>query len=80
LFLYGDVDWCPISHALDLKELSPENVEIETVSDSGHMIQTDNFNELSEKIFVYLKREGILNEEEVSSDTLSFGEEEQVKV
>ncbi len=64
LILYGGDDWCPRSHAEDvqnyffinqLQNLLPESVEIDIVSDSGHLIYTDNYEELSDKIIAYLK-------------------------
>jgi hypothetical protein len=38
-----------------LQNLLPESVEIDIVSDSGHLIYTDNYEELSDKIIAYLK-------------------------
>jgi len=75
LFLYGDVDWCPTRHALDLKELCPNNIDIDIVSESGHLLYNDNYEEMTDKILAYLQKEGNNNnnnkiqEEEVSSDT-----------
>jgi pimeloyl-ACP methyl ester carboxylesterase len=55
LILYGDRDWCPAKHGEEFKNMfSQNNVTIDYVKDSGHLIQTDNYDELSEKIIKYL--------------------------
>jgi len=68
LFLYGDRDWCPIKHAQDLQRLLPDNVEIETVSSSGHVIYGDNHNEMIDKILFYANNEGYIKLEETPID------------
>ena len=38
-----------------MQNLLPDSVEIDIVSDSGHLIYTDNYEELSDKVMAYLK-------------------------
>jgi len=79
LFLYGDIDWCPSRHAQDLRDLIPDNVEIDTVSDSGHLLYNDNYDELVEKMLAYLSREGVIEADEYNSEKVSPGDIDCIK-
>ncbi len=39
-----------------MQRLLPETVEIDIVSDSGHLIYTDNYKELAEKMLNYINK------------------------
>lgn len=49
-FIYGDADWNPIEHAEELKRLLPDKVDIHICSNSGHLLITDNPDELCKMI------------------------------
>jgi len=81
LVLYGDVDWCPVKQSMDLKDLSPDNIEIGIVSDSGHLLYTDNHKELCDKILSYLTKEGLIECDEFGVNSLSSTDvEDELKI
>lgn len=55
LILYGDEDWCPSVNGESFRNLiGKEIIEIDKVSHSSHMMQTDNSIGLTEKILKFL--------------------------
>lgn len=53
LILYGDRDWSPVDQGKELVSLLGKNSKVDFVSDSGHMLSSDNFEELSSKILEF---------------------------
>lgn len=59
LILYGDKDWAPVDQGQELVDLIGEHAKIDYVTNSGHMLCSDNHEELTAKIieFSLLKKE-----------------------
>ncbi len=55
LFLFGENDWVPFRQAEDLKKLLGDNIMIEIISDSGHLLHVDNPKEVILKMFKFLE-------------------------
>ena len=55
LILFGEHDWVPIKQAEDLKKLLGDDVSIDTVSNSGHLLHVDNPKEVILKILKFLE-------------------------
>ena len=56
LLSYGENDWCPRENGEEFKKLLGKNmVDIITISNCNHMVQSDNYKELNEKLINYFK-------------------------
>lgn len=61
LIAYGAEDWCPSINGEEFQKLlGRENVELITISKSNHMMQTDNYVELLEKLNDFFIKEKII--------------------
>jgi pimeloyl-ACP methyl ester carboxylesterase len=56
LMLYGDRDWVPMKPAEEMQRVLGESVEIDTVSNSNHMVHVSNPEELASKVFDFLEQ------------------------
>lgn len=82
-FIYGDSDWNPIEHAEELKKLLPNNVDIEVLDESGHLLNCDNPKGLTETVLRILKKNKIIPEDVknnivMSGNTLLDAEEKNL--
>jgi pimeloyl-ACP methyl ester carboxylesterase len=55
LMLYGDRDWVPMEPAEEMRKVLGVNVEIDTVSNSNHMVHASNPEELASKVLDFLE-------------------------
>jgi pimeloyl-ACP methyl ester carboxylesterase len=55
LMLYGDRDWVPMKPAEEMQRVLGSNVEIDTVSNSNHMVHVSNPEELASKVVGFLE-------------------------
>jgi pimeloyl-ACP methyl ester carboxylesterase len=54
--LYGDRDWVPMKPAEEMQRVLGDNVEIDTVSNTTHMVHIGNPEELAAKVIEFLEK------------------------